>query len=155
MDQVPSVPARRPNGLPLKLRHRNALPEGSTLTISETPTDGKKKKAASPAGAKPVTAVRGPRPTLEVEGKVLALRESGMSYAAVARELRIDNAVDAQAAFVRAVRRQPEAERLELVGRESGRLDILESRIRADGASDVERTERRLVALEKLRSALK
>jgi hypothetical protein len=62
--------------------------------------------------------------------------------------------MDAQAAFIRAMRSRPEAERLALSQRESMRLDQLEKRIRTRDAEDPVKLERRLVALEALRQAL-
>lgn len=93
-------------------------------------------------------------PAGEMDDRVVALRESGRSYAAIARQLGIARAVDAQAAFVRALRHQPDAARADLVRRESVRLDDLEKRIREDGGQDPARAERRLVALQKLRRAI-
>lgn len=90
----------------------------------------------------------------DLEGRIIALRESGRSFAAIARQLGIPRAVDAQAAFVKAVRHQPEADRRTLVQSETGRLDDLEKRIRRDDGQDPERAQRRLVALEKLRRAM-
>lgn len=60
-------------------------------------------------------------------------------------------AVDAQAAFLRALRQRDGDERSRLVQRESDRLDKLETRIRTRDATEPEKMERRLVALEKLR----
>jgi hypothetical protein len=85
---------------------------------------------------------------------VIGLREAGRSYAAIARQLTLPTAVQAQAAFVRAVRQRPEEERAGLVERELGRLDVLERTIRAARDDDPTKASSRLVALEKLRSAL-
>jgi hypothetical protein len=90
-----------------------------------------------------------------VDDQVLALRETGRSYASVARTLGIKRATDAHSAFVRAVRARPEGERAELNRREAERLDILETRIRTRDANQPARMERRLQALEVLRSTLK
>ena len=85
---------------------------------------------------------------------MLALRESGKTYAAVARSLGLKRAVDAQAAFLRAVRRREGDERSGLVERENARLVVLEDRIRTRDAADPEKMERRLGALAKLREQL-
>ena len=90
----------------------------------------------------------------DLDQQVLTLRETGSSYAAVARTLGIKRAAEAQAAFIRAIRGRPEEERAALTQRESDRLDILEKRIRDRDTADPEKMERRLVALEKLRQAL-
>jgi hypothetical protein len=84
----------------------------------------------------------------------LVLRDSGKTYAAVASSLGVKRAVDAQAAFLRALRQREGEERSRLVQRESDRLDTLEARIRTRDAADPEKMERRLVALTKLRERL-
>lgn len=95
------------------------------------------------------------RPTQRSGGhsdeKALALRDSGQTYAAVARSLGLKRATDAQAAFLRALRSREGEERRHLVEREFVRLDELEARIRARDAAEPEKLERRLQALAKLR----
>lgn len=91
---------------------------------------------------------------LDGDDQVLALRESGTSFAAIARKLGMAKAVDAQAAFLRVVRSQPEKERRATVKRESERLDDLEKRTREEHGQDPERAQRRLQAVEKMRRAL-
>jgi aminoglycoside phosphotransferase len=82
------------------------------------------------------------------------LRDSGRSYAAVARSLGFKRAVDARAAFLRALHQRQGEERTSLIQRESARLDKLETRIRTRDADDPEKMERRLVALAKMREGL-
>jgi hypothetical protein len=84
----------------------------------------------------------------------LRLREEGRSYASVARSLNLKRSNDALAAVMRALRQRPDAERAELVGRERARLDKLEARIRDRDRDHPTRLDRRLGALEKLRSSL-
>jgi hypothetical protein len=84
----------------------------------------------------------------------LALRDRGLTYSAVARSLGIRRAVDAHAAFLRALRQRHGEERVVLAQREAVRLDELENRIRTRDASDPTKMERRLVALAKLRDPL-
>jgi hypothetical protein len=96
---------------------------------------------------------RGPRRGSSDED-ALRLREEGRSYAAVARSLNLKRSNDALAAVMRALRQRPDAERAELIGRERGRLDQLEARIRARDKDDPTRLDRRLIALERLRSSL-
>ena len=86
--------------------------------------------------------------------QALALRDSGKTYAAVASSLGFKRSVDAQAAFLRALRQQQGDERARLVQRESDRLDTLDTRIRTRDAADPEKMERRLLALSKLREKL-
>src|SRR5271168_1269580 len=96
---------------------------------------------------------RGPRRGSSDED-ALRLREEGRSYAAVARSLNLKRSNDALAAFLRAMRQRPDAERAELIVRERARLDLLETRIRDRDKDDPTRLDRRLGALEKLRSSL-
>ena len=96
---------------------------------------------------------RGPRRGTNDED-ALRLREEGRSYAAVARSLNLKRSNDALAAVMRALRQRPDSERAELVARESARLDQLEIRIRDRDKNDPTRLDRRLGALEKLRSSL-
>jgi hypothetical protein len=96
---------------------------------------------------------RGPRRGSSDED-ALRLREEGRSYAAVARSLNLKRSNDALAAFLRAMRQRPDGERAELISRERGRLDQLEARIRDRDKDDPTRLDRRLGALEKLRSSL-
>ena len=63
-------------------------------------------------------------------------------------------AVDAQAAFFRALRQREGDARTQLFERETGRLEKLEERIRTRDAADPEKMERRLLALTKLRENL-
>jgi len=72
----------------------------------------------------------------------------------VASSLGFKRSVDAQAAFLRALRQREGEERRRLVQRESARLDELEARIRTRDAADPEKMERRLQALAKLRASL-
>ena len=103
---------------------------------------------------RPQRAERPRQPRRNVDEEVVILREKGESYSAVARALGLKRAMDAHAAFVRAVRSRPEAERAALSKRESLRLDQLEKRIRSRDAEEPVKLERRLAALEALRQAL-
>jgi hypothetical protein len=94
------------------------------------------------------------RPPGNSDEQALALREAGKTYAAVARSLGLKRAVDAQAAFLRALRRREGDERNGLVERETARLVQLEARIRTRDAADPEKMKRRLLALAKLREQL-
>lgn len=96
---------------------------------------------------------RGPRRGSSDED-ALRLREEGRSYASVARSLNLKRSNDALAAFLRALHQRPEAEKVDLISRERARLDQLEARIRDRDKDDPTRLDRRLIALEKLRSSL-
>jgi len=86
--------------------------------------------------------------------QALTLRDSGKTYAAVASSLGFKRSVDAQAAFLRALRKREGEERGRLAQRESTRLDQLETRIRTRDVADPEKLERRLGALAILREKL-
>lgn len=83
------------------------------------------------------------------------MRDTGRTYAAVARTVGFKRAGDAQAAFLRALHQREGDERGRLTKRELVRLDELESRIRSRDADEPEKMERRLVALEKMRDMLR
>jgi hypothetical protein len=87
-----------------------------------------------------------------VDEEALALREEGASYSAIARRLELSRAVDAHAAFIRALRLRTGDEREQVISREHVRLDLLEVRIRERDAAQPEKLARRLTALETLRA---
>ncbi|MGC8628317.1 MAG: hypothetical protein ACP5VR_12360 [Acidimicrobiales bacterium] len=89
-----------------------------------------------------------------IDEEVVTLREQGQSYSAVARALGMKRAVNAQDAFLRAMRNLPESERKALGQRESQRLDKLEVRIRSRDANEPAKMERHLTALEALRQTM-
>lgn len=86
--------------------------------------------------------------------EALALRESGKTFAAIAKSCGFKRANEAHGAFLRALRKREGDDRADLVRREAVRLDELEARIRTRDADDVERMERRLTALAKMRVIL-
>ncbi|HET9059443.1 MAG TPA: hypothetical protein VFN61_05940 [Acidimicrobiales bacterium] len=89
-----------------------------------------------------------------LDEEVVALRDRGQSYSAVAGALGLKRAVDAQEAFIRAMRSLSEADGRALRGREMGRLDQLEARIRSRDAEQPEKMERHLNALAALRESM-
>jgi hypothetical protein len=90
-----------------------------------------------------------------VDAQVLALREGGSSFSAIARRLELHRAVDAHQSFLRALATYAGSDRRQLVEGEEERLDRLEKRIRTRDAADPEKVERRLLAVGKLREALR
>lgn len=82
------------------------------------------------------------------------MREAGVPYSTIARRLELHRATDAHGAFIRAVRSRAGDEQQRLVTNERARLDELEVRIRERDASQPEKLERRLLAVENLRAAL-
>jgi hypothetical protein len=93
-------------------------------------------------------------PPGQLEDRVLALRETGASFSAIARRLEMKRATDANEAFFRALERREGDEQRELVRRELERLDLLEARIRERDAGKQEKIDRRLEAVSRLRSRL-
>jgi hypothetical protein len=85
----------------------------------------------------------------------LTLRESGKSFSAIARTLGMDRATEAHRSFVRAIETHEGDDRRQLIEREGTRLDELEQRIRTRDAADVEKLERRLLGVKKLREAIR
>ena len=85
---------------------------------------------------------------------MLALRGSGTSFSAIARQLELGRAVDAHRSFVRALDAQSADDRRKLVQDEEARLDQLEQRIRERDAPDAEKIERRLRGVTNYREAL-
>jgi len=98
---------------------------------------------------------KGPtRPRRHSDEEALTLRDSGLSYAAVAKSLGFKRAIDAQEAFFRALRKRDHDEQKRLIERETARLDELETRIRDRDAGDPGKMARRLEALAQLRKML-
>lgn len=93
--------------------------------------------------------------TQEVDAQVLALREGGCSFSAIARQLELHRAVDAHRSFVRALGAFNANDRRHLVESEVGRLDLLEERIRTRDVADPEKVERRLIGVDIFREALR
>jgi len=118
-------------------------------------TAGQGNPAEGPAGesttaTSPVTAGS----DAERDGEVLALREQGRSYVTIARALGLEGAIQANAAFMKALRRLPSAEQESLRSHEMARLDALGERLRQ--RSDLDETEkaRRRQSLDRLRKRL-
>ena len=94
-------------------------------------------------------------PAHEVDAQVLALREGGSSYSAIARQLELGRAVDAHRSFVRALGARDGAEHQRLVDNEEARLDRLERRIRDRDAAEPDKITRRVRGVDKLRAAIR
>jgi len=88
------------------------------------------------------------------DSEVLALREQGRSFASIARALGFEGAIQANAAFMKALRRLPTAEQESLRSHELARLNALGERLRQ--RSDLDETEmaRRSRSLDRLRKRL-
>ncbi len=99
---------------------------------------------------RPATPLGGP----ERDSEVMALREQGRSFASIARDLGFEGATQANAAFMRALRRLPTAEQESLRSHEMARLNALGERLRQRRDLDDAEKERRGQRLDRLRKRL-
>jgi len=93
--------------------------------------------------------------TRDVDSQVVALREGGNSFSAIARKLELGRAVDAHRSFVRALSACDVTKRRQIVANEELRLDRLEERIRERDAAEPATVERRLLGVERFREAIR
>jgi hypothetical protein len=123
-------------------------------------TAGPGHPTGGPTGAaEPAEDLRGAGPAAatgssERDSEVVALREQGRSFAGIARALGFERPMQANAAFMAALRRLPAAEQESLRNHELARLNALDERLRQ--RSDLNETEmaRRARSLERLRKRL-
>lgn len=109
-----------------------------------------------PSAPERVKTSRRPRPaTQEVDAQVLALREGGCSFSAIARQLELHRAIDAHRSFVRALGALHGDDRRRHVASEEERLDRLEERIRTRDVDDPDKVRRRLMGVDKFREVLR
>ena len=86
--------------------------------------------------------------------QALVMRDEGQPFAGIAEILEFDNARAANAAFNRALRGRPNAQKEWLRSRELARLDSLASRVRERDDLSVEEIVRRLRVLKHQRKML-
>ncbi len=86
--------------------------------------------------------------------QALLLREQGRSFAGIARVLDLSGALEANAAFNRALRRHTPAEQAALRSREMARLDALGERLRRREGVSEDELARQLYGLQRLRKTL-
>ncbi len=91
---------------------------------------------------------------LNRDEQALLLREQGRSFARIARTLDLGGAIDANAAFNRALRRHSPGEQVGLRSREMARLDALGERLRRRQDVSEEELARQLHGLQRLRKTL-
>ena len=91
---------------------------------------------------------------LDRDEQALLLREQGRSFARIARTLDLAGALDANAAFNRALRRHSPGEQVGLRSREMARLDALGERLRRRQDVSEEELARQLHGLQRLRKTL-
>lgn len=90
----------------------------------------------------------------ERDEKVLVLREEGLTFSRIARELGLEGTFGANAAFIRALHRRPASEQEDLRSHENARLDALAARVRGREDLDEAEVARRIRGLERLRKTL-
>ena len=86
--------------------------------------------------------------------QALDLRVKGKSFPAIAKALGYERPLLARQAFIRALRRKPEAVRADLRRQEMGRLDAMAEVFRSSQNLDSEEIAQRLRALDRLREML-
>ncbi len=86
--------------------------------------------------------------------QALVLRDQGLSFAGIAEELDLAGAIEANAAFNRALRLRSAAEQSELRDREVARLDALSERLRARHGVSEEELARQMHGVQRLRKTL-
>jgi hypothetical protein len=119
-----------------------------------THAKGSKRRSAAASERRGSSKQRRP-PTRDVDAQVLALREGGNSYSAIARRLELGRATDAHRSFLRALAAHDAAARQRLVEDEEARLDRLDQRIRDRDASEPDKLKRRLLGVDKFREAIR
>jgi len=91
---------------------------------------------------------------MDRDEQTLVLRDEGRPFAGIAQILGFDNARAANAAFNRALRRQPKTQQEWLRSREMMRLDAVASRVRGRDDLSVEEVVRRLRGVKQQRKTL-
>jgi hypothetical protein len=86
--------------------------------------------------------------------QALDLRVQGQSFPSIAEALGYDRPLMARQAFIRALRRKPEAVRADLRRQEMARLDAMADVFRSSQNLDAEQIAQRLRALDRLREML-
>ena len=90
----------------------------------------------------------------DADEQVLALRTQSKSFAKIAGSLGLGRADDANEAFNRALRRRPLEEQATIRAAENVRLDRLQRAVAADENRTKDDIDRRLRAVERLRTRL-
>jgi hypothetical protein len=90
----------------------------------------------------------------DTDEQVLTLRSQSMGFGRIAATLGIGRASDANEAFNRALRRRPPEEQATIRSEENRRLDRLANAIKADESRTKHDVEKRMRAIERVRSRL-
>jgi len=92
--------------------------------------------------------------SVDTDDQVLTLRSQSIRFGKIAETLGLGRASDANEAFNRALRRRPPEEQATIRSEENRRLDRLANAIKADETRTEQDVEKRMRAVERLRSRL-
>ena len=92
--------------------------------------------------------------SIDSDEQVLALRTQSKGFAKIAESLGLGRANEANEAFNRALRRRPLEEQATIRAAENARLDRLQRAVTSDEDRTQEDMDRRLRAIERLRTRL-
>ena len=87
-----------------------------------------------------------------LDAKVLLLRSEGRAFARISRDLQLHRSLDAQKAFMRALRRLPISDADRVRHEEISRLDRLADHVRTDARRNEIDRARQLKAIERMRT---
>ena len=90
----------------------------------------------------------------ELDEQALALRRQSKGFGKIAQALGLSRPSDANEAFNRALRRRPPEEQAAIRVEENDRLDRLREAVAADNQRTKEEVDKRLRAIERLRTRL-
>ena len=90
----------------------------------------------------------------DVDEQALVLRSQSKGFGKIAETLGLGKASDANEAFNRALRRRPPEEQETIRAEESSRLDRLAGAVKADATRSKEDVDKRMRAVERLRTRL-
>ncbi len=92
--------------------------------------------------------------TTDLDEQALVLRSQSRGFRSIAEALGLGRPTEANEAFNRALRRRPPDEQAAIRAEENSRLDRLADAVRHDSARSAEEVEKRLQAIERLRTRL-
>ncbi len=90
----------------------------------------------------------------DIDEQALTLRSQSKGFGKIAEALGLGRPSDANAAFNRALRRRPPQERATIRAEENRRLDRLAGAVKADASRSKEDVDKRMRAVERLRTRL-
>lgn len=90
----------------------------------------------------------------DIDEQALTLRSQSKGFGKIAEALGLGRPGDANEAFNRALRRRPPEERATIRAQENRRLDRLAGAVKADASRSKEDVDKRMRAVERLRTRL-